>query len=215
MFLFANKLDALKNAINSNLPGELAHGLFSPPGRINYKEALLLNEKPQKAAVLIPLYLNEKSEPTILLTLRKTYPGVHSGQISFPGGKFEQYENSAITVALREAKEEVGISPENVSIIGELSPLYIPPSHIVVFPVIGYLQKTEPWNIQEREVEKSIEIGISDFLNPNNRMESDINIGNQIRKVPSYNINGIVVWGATAMIISEFLYIWKGILSND
>lgn len=215
MHLFENKLEALKNSIALGLPGEDAHSVFSPPGRIGYKEAFLLEEKPKKAAVLIPLYINNLGEPTILLTLRKTYEGVHSGQVSFPGGKFEQHEYSSIDVALREAEEEVGISPSNVSIIGELSPLYIPPSHIVVFPVIGFLNKIEPWNIQEREVEKLLEFSLSKFIDPQNKSIVEINIGNQIRKVQSYNINGTIIWGATAMIISEFIYLWNRKNFND
>jgi len=209
MYLFEKKLEALKNSISLGLPGENAHSIFSPLGRLGYKEALLLEDKPKKAAILIPLYINESGEPAILLTLRKTYPGVHSGQISFPGGKFEQNEFSSIDVALREAKEEVGINPSNVSIIGELSPLYIPPSHIVVFPVLGFLHTLEPWKIQEREVEQSIELRVSDFINPSNKSIFEVNVGNQKRNVPSYNINGTIIWGATAMIITEFLFIWN------
>ena len=215
MHLFENKLEALKNSIALGLPGEDAHSVFSPPGRIGYIEALLLEDKPKKATVLIPLFINNLGEPAILLTLRKTYAGVHSGQISFPGGKFEQHEFSSINVALREAEEEVGINPNNVSIIGELSPLYIPPSHIVVFPVLGFLRKIEHWNIQEREVEKILEFSLSEFIDPSNRSIIEINIGNQKRNAPSYNINGTIVWGATAMIISEFLYLWNRKSFND
>jgi len=209
MNLFEDKLLALKNSIKLGLPGEEAHGMFSPPGRLNFENALLLEDTPKKAAVLIPLFLNAKGEPAILLTLRKTYPGVHSGQISFPGGKFEKNENSSVKVALREAKEEVGIDSKNVSIIGELSPLYIPPSHIIVFPILGYLEKLEPWEIQEREVEQTIELSISDFMEPSNKGILNVNVGNQKKTVPSYNINGTEIWGATAMIISEFLYLWN------
>ena len=206
---FNQKLKELKKSIELGLPGEKAHGLFSPPDRITYKEALQLPDPPKKAAVLIPLFLNELGNPTILLTLRKTYAGVHSGQISFPGGKFEQEENSSIKVALREAEEEVGIVPENVSIIGELSPLYIPPSHIVVYPILGFLNRVEPWRIQEREVEKAIEFSIADFLEPTNLRFTEINIGKYNRNVPCYNVNENIIWGATAMIISEFLFIWS------
>lgn len=206
---FNQKLKELKKSIELGLPGEEAHGLFSPPERITYKEALQLPDPPKKAAVLIPLFLNEVGNPTILLTLRKTYIGVHSGQISFPGGKFEQEENSSIKVALREAEEEVGIVPENVSIIGELSPLYIPPSHIVVYPILGFLNRAEPWRIQEREVEEAIEFSIADFLEPTNKHFTEMNIGNNNRNVPCYRVNENIIWGATAMIISEFLFIWS------
>jgi 8-oxo-dGTP pyrophosphatase MutT (NUDIX family) len=209
MQVFENKLENIKKSINVGLPGENAHSVFSPPGRITYKQALQLDMPPQKAAVLIPLFLNGIGEPTILLTLRKTYAGVHSGQISFPGGKFEKNENSPITVALREAEEEVGIASKHVSILGELSPLYIPPSHIVVFPVLAHLHTIEAWKIQEREVEKSIELSIKDFLNPQNKCLSEIYVGSQKREVPSFKINDIIVWGATAMILSEFLFLWN------
>jgi 8-oxo-dGTP pyrophosphatase MutT (NUDIX family) len=207
--------NSLKKSIAQGLPNELAHGLFSPPGRLKYEEALKLENTPKKAAVLIPIYIGESNELSILLTLRKTYQGVHSGQISFPGGKFEQHETSSIAVALREAEEEVGIDPKNVSILGELSPLYIPPSHIVVFPVLAVLNEVQEWIIHEREVEKIIEIKLKDLLDEGSKTFTDIKIGDSTRKVPCFNVNGSIIWGATAMILSELLIIWEKRQTND
>ena len=156
------------------------------------------------SAVLILFYPKE-SKPHIALIKRAEDNTVHSNQISFPGGKVEKSDNSLIHTALREANEEVGIITDSVNIIGQLTKLYIPPSNFDVFPIIGATYKTPTFSIN-CEVEKVLEVDLRELINPNNYTHKIIQHrnGNEI-DVPCYFIQDEVVWGATAMIISELL----------
>ena len=156
------------------------------------------------SAVLI-LFYPKNDKPHLTLIKRAIDNTVHSGQISFPGGKVEKSDNSLIHTALREANEEVGIITDSVNIIGQLTKLYIPPSNFDVFPIIGATYETPKFTINH-EVEKVLEVDIRELINPNNYTHKIIQHrnGNEI-DVPCYFIQDEVVWGATAMIISELL----------
>lgn len=185
------------------LPGEAAQFNMAPPGR---KQAFINPDKPpRQAAVLIPVVINPGDNPLILLTLRKIYDGVHSGQVSFPGGKFDEGETDPVEVALREAREEVGIRPEDVTIVGKLSPLFIPPSNMFVYPVVGVLQSDADWEVHPDEVEEIIRMPFRCFTDECYRSEINfVNVSGEKISAPCYRVDRHPVWGATAMIISEF-----------
>ena len=159
-----------------------------------------------KSSVLILLYPGQKSGSLLFaLIQRPEYDGVHSGQISLPGGRFEEEDGDLTRTALRESNEEIGIQPEGVEIIGSLSELYIPPSNFMVYPFIGYTNVRPEFVPDKKEVENIIETDLADLLNDKNIKTKEIKIRNGIKiTAPCYEIDGNIIWGATAMILSEF-----------
>ena len=175
----------------------------------------------QKAAVLILLMLEE--EHTSLIIIRRTeYHGVHSGQLAFPGGKFDPGEEHAEQVALREAREEIGLLEHQCSIVGSLNPLYIPVSGMCVFPVVATASNNLMLQKNEREVEEIHQIPLAQFLEHQRLGKFDIPGLN--RNVPGFKLETGILWGATAMMLSELLdalepQLWRQLseryLNND
>ena len=154
-------------------------------------------------AVLIALYPDNGVIRTVLMK-RPSYDGTHSGQVSFPGGKVEEQDADIIQTALREAEEEVNIKPGEVTVIGQLTELYIPPSNFLVHPILGVLHEP-PTLIPDRHEVESIHMPeLSYLLRDDIITETDIllSTGYTLR-TPSFEVDGHVVWGATAMIIAE------------
>jgi 8-oxo-dGTP pyrophosphatase MutT (NUDIX family) len=148
--------------------------------------------------------------------LRPEYPGVHSGQISLPGGKFEDSDDSLVFTALREAREEIGINPVKVQIIGQLTEMYIPPSNFMVTPIVGYQTSPPRFRADPKEVARIIEVNLVDLLEKRNIRNKNIRLRTGISiKAPVYFIDGNVIWGATAMILSEFREIVLEIQGQD
>ncbi len=160
-------------------------------------------------ALLIPL----NGEWHVTFIKRPSHPkDKHSGQISFPGGGLEKGDKSFEACALRETQEEIGISEEKINIIGDLTKLYVYASNNLVYPYVGYLRQPESYNIQEDEVERVITIPLSDFSNHSIIKTTDLNVrGFKLNNVPYYDLYGEVLWGATAMIMSELVHLWKQI----
>ncbi len=200
------ELDLIKlsKALLEDLPGEAAQFKMAPLARKRLSEMPLGDESIRKAAVMIPLFRSLETD-CLLLTVRSVYEGVHSGQVSFPGGKFDENESDPIHVALREMEEEVGIKAAQVKIIGKLSPLYIPVSKMHVQPVIAWVHDTK-WLVNTYEVAQLLEVPIHHFFQTNVIKKKSMEFSPGIPvEVPYFDIQGHVVWGATAMIISELL----------
>ena len=161
-------------------------------------------KKPHQAAVMAVFYPGRQEETKFVLILRKTYKGVHSNQVGFPGGRAEEYDRDLLETALRETEEEVGIPQQEVKLLRELTKLYIPPSNFWVQPFMGIMQRTPILVPQETEVESVIEIDIEDFLSDSclTRRRLSTSYAKNI-DVPAFLLNGHVVWGATAMMLSE------------
>ncbi|MFM1875448.1 MAG: hypothetical protein RL266_1185 [Bacteroidota bacterium] len=160
--------------------------------------------KAKIGAVLIVLFPDENGVLRTVLMKRPDYDGTHSGQVSFPGGKVEEKDADVVATALREAKEEVNISPNEVKVLGRLTELYIPPSNFLVHPVLGVLSKP-PQLIPDRHEVESIHIPeLSYLLREDIIDETEIQLSTGYRlRTPSFKVDGHIVWGATAMIISE------------
>lgn len=190
------------------LPGERAHVEMAPIHRPLPQEAKKWNDT-RYSGVLILLYPEGENVNTALMR-RPDYGGVHSGQISFPGGRREDFDESILHTALREAKEEMNIQQNEVEVLGQLSELYIPPSKSLVTPVIG-VSKTRPEFIPEkREVAEIIEANIFQLLHDDLFGKTEIVTSNYILKeVPVINYNGHVIWGATAMMLNELKWLMK------
>ena len=200
------ELDLIKLSavLLEDLPGEFAQFRMAPLARKRISEMPLEDDSIRKAAVMIPLFRSDKQD-CILLTVRSTYEGVHSGQVSFPGGKFDEHESDPIHVALREMEEEVGIKANQIQIIGMLSPLYIPVSKMHVQPVIAWVHDAN-WMANTHEVAQLLEVPIHQLFQPNGIKKKSMEFSPGIPvEVPYFDIQGHVVWGATAMIISELL----------
>ena len=137
----------------------------------------------------------------------------HSGQIGFPGGKYEEIDKNLEATALRESHEEIGIQEQDVQIVGRLSDLYIPVSDFLVHPFVGYLDYAPMFVLQENEVKDILEVDFELFFLPKilKKMDYRINEKMTLRDVPYFDINGHVVWGATAMILGELLAIARKI----
>jgi 8-oxo-dGTP pyrophosphatase MutT (NUDIX family) len=166
-----------------------------------------------KVAAVMILLFPKAGEWHVLLTERTSDNAndKHSGQISFPGGKFEPTDESLEACALRETHEEVGIAPERINVIGAMTPLYIPVSNFKVNPFIGFMKEAPQYLKQETEVKKIIETPLSILLNPENQKRKQIHVSFTMRleDVPYFDVNGKTVWGATAMMLSEFLEMVK------
>lgn len=158
---------------------------------------------PKDAAVLVLFFPNEFNETMFILTKRARYNGVHSSQVSFPGGKHEYADILMKTTALREANEEIGINKEDINLFKTLTKVYIPPSNFWVTPYLGYINY-HPFYYKNDEVENVLEIKLAELLDVKNL--SSVNINTSYAKnidVPCFYLNGEIVWGATAMMLSE------------
>lgn len=201
----------LQQALEKPLPGEVAQRQMAPAAIHNGPNRWETPQDCRKAGVLILLYphatLSLEPEPHLVLIRRPDYPGVHSGQISLPGGRWEPGEKLQST-ALREAEEEVGVSPRQVTILGQLSPLYTPPSNFCIYPFVGFCFEKPAFRPDKREVAELIEAPLRLFLDPTARREEVWHLGNYgERRVPFFYIFKHKIWGATAMILSEFLLV--------
>lgn len=192
------------------LPGNEAHVKMSPSYRKTLAEMMELpGFSPKMGAVLLYLYA-KNAEIHLVMIKRPEYLGVHSGQVAFPGGKMEETDADIIQTALREAFEEVGILPERVQVAGTLSPLYIPPSNFLVYPVIGFGTADQVFQPDSREVEYILEIPVSELFNPENQGSGRFRTTSSLTVTsPYYEIFREKIWGASAMILSEFLEVLK------
>jgi len=205
---FQRFITQLKITINNDLPGEESHQKM----RVIYDQSIELpfskiNSIP--AAVLILLYLAD-NEIYFFLTKRTDDLKHHKGQISLPGGTQEGNEK-LIDTALRETQEEIGINKTSISIIGTITPLFVPVTGFMIYPFIGYsLNKLNP-KPDPVEVAKIFSVNISDLLNKENRTTEQRNIRGYDVQVPYFKLNDYQVWGATSMILSEFRDLIKSI----
>ena len=196
------------------LPGETAQFKMAPVERLKeLKEKAYKMNTAKKAGVLILFYPAENLETRLILILRKTYLGVHSAQIGFPGGKFEEGDESLQDTALRETEEEIGIPRETVSVLKKLTEIYIPPSDFFVQPFLGIALNTPRFITQETEVEALLEIPLSVFMDDSILMNTQLTTSYATNiEVPAFLFNGHVVWGATAMMLNEVREMLKGLL---
>lgn len=168
------------------------------------QETDIKKNTPFNAGVIALFYPTINQETRLILILRKTYKGVHSGQIGFPGGRQELYDANIRETALRETYEEVGVRPSNITILRELTKIYIPPSNFWVYPFLGVAKNSPLFRRQENEVEKILSVKLEDLLDENNRTIEKITTDHINKmKVPAFFLNDHIVWGATAMILNE------------
>ena len=198
----------LHDRLQKPLPGGVAHQqMMAQP--IGQRFKMEYEKPPRKGAVMIALYPDE-GKIYFPLMQRPPYQGVHGGQVSLPGGKKEESDDSLIETAIRETFEEIGVIISDKEIIGSLSDLNVTASNFIVKPVVSILHKKPDFVRDPREVEQIFKAEVQHLLHPRTLQETELTVAKEIRlKAPFFDIEEKVVWGATAMILSEFVEILK------
>ena len=201
-------VDTLRARLTGPLPGRDAQYKMASLRRL--QELELIPAPPpdaRVACVLNLLYWHEGNWHTILIERTANPRDRHSGQVSFPGGSWEESDGDLVNVALRETEEEIGVPAGQVEILGQLTNLYIPVSNFLVHPFVGILEGAPGFRPQPGEVEAVLTPALSVFQTPENRKKTDLTLhmGITLKDVPYFDVDGRIVWGATAMILSEFL----------
>jgi 8-oxo-dGTP pyrophosphatase MutT (NUDIX family) len=189
-----------------NLPGIEAHKKFYP---LRFEQI----EKPDEVKLsAVGVHLFEKeTELCFILIERSEYDGHHSKQIAFPGGKKEIFDKDLEETARRESIEEINIHMKNAKLIGQITPVYIPVSNFEVYPFLYWHEQVPSYDSSSLEVNDIFIVNCSDLLNDDNLSESDIEISknSKLKKVPCFRLQNKIVWGATALILSEIREILK------
>lgn len=219
----------LHQRLQQPLPGAASHMKMAPAHRMAEFEGIRDKDfNPRLSAVLVVLFhedensaLNQPASsdatetdvPAILNGLkmvfirRGEYVGIHSGQMAFPGGRYEESDSDLRETAMREVEEELGIPRDSYEIIGHLSDLYVPPSNFLVRAYVAYTHQRPAYQPDPREVQEVIEVNLSHFLNHENVKVKDFPAHNSVNNTsaPYYDVDGVVIWGATAMMLRELV----------
>lgn len=201
---FLSFIEQLRRDLAGPLPGPLIQYRMAPRPRNGGEISDPIRTDARRGGVLVLLYPDE-GQIRLPLILRSTYEGVHSGQVGFPGGGYEACDADLTATALREAKEEIGVAPELVEVVGKLSPLYVNASNYLVQPVVAWVKERPTFCLDPYEVAKLLEVSIPDLLDPSNRYQEKWQLRNRTAEVPFFRIQNQVIWGATAMMLSELL----------
>jgi len=205
---FLYNVKQVSDALAEPLPGEDAQYRMAPVSRLSREKYLELYDDHRTSSVMILLYPEEDGTTRIMLIRRQGNSGVHSGQIALPGGKEEHEDISLWHTASRETEEEIGVGSSLIRQAGKLTPLFIPVSKFMVHPFVGFTPFTPEFTADPREVNMLIPAGIDDLLKMSVQ-EKQIKTSYGNIRAPYYELNGHHIWGATAMILSEFLAIWE------
>ena len=204
-----NFIELLAEALQEYLPGESAH-MEMDPLRPEQRKAFSLGKSPRESAVLVLWHWSEGHWQFPLIQ-RPEYNGMHSGQIALPGGKLEINE-SPRQAALRETKEEIGVNDYDITLIGDLSEIYIPPSNFNIQPVVGFLADTPIYTPDMHEVVDVFDVKMEDLLDDSKRRFAPVRVSSNVKiQAPCFDFDGRIVWGATAMILSELADVIKGL----
>jgi 8-oxo-dGTP pyrophosphatase MutT (NUDIX family) len=201
----------LKTRLEQALPGVPAQEKMAS----SIRSALQLKAQPdhltRQSAVLILLY-PDSNHIYFPMIVRPVYAGVHSGQVAFPGGRMEETDRTYTDTALREAFEEIAINPAEVDVVGMLSPLYVPASNYMVYPVVGTSYNRPAFQPDPREVAQILEIPLSQVQDLSRIGTKEIIVrDNIVIQAPFYDLLGHTVWGASAMILSELVVVLEEI----
>jgi 8-oxo-dGTP pyrophosphatase MutT (NUDIX family) len=210
---FQEFLEYVPKIMEAPLPAKEAHYKMAPLERIEKMEKLELQSKNPKIAAVMMLFYPKNGSTHIVLIVRNSYEGVHSAQIAFPGGKFEPEDETFEITALRETFEEIGIHPDRIEILRQFTHLYIPPSNFLVYPYLGICKEEILFVPDSSEVAAIIELPLSLFLGEEVMVSVAISTSyaNDIM-VPAFKIGEHIVWGATAMMLSELKEVLKKVL---
>ncbi|RMG76299.1 MAG: CoA pyrophosphatase [Bacteroidetes bacterium] len=199
-----------QSLMKKGLPGIEAHSKLAPDYRIKALKNTYKQDNARKSAVLILVYPKDDVLHIVLIQ-RASYKGVHSNQISLPGGKFEETDKTLVNTAIRETQEELGVRvlPENV--IGSLSDIYIPPSNFMVSPFVAIIDFEPRFIPDVREVDQVIEVSVNELVFNCEIRSKPVFVPRYNKEVPvrCFEIQNHIVWGATAMILAEFMEVYR------
>ena len=201
----------LSKRLADNLPGNKAHEPLRavPTGKVIPKFEHV--SPPRAGSVLILLY-EQEGEHYFPLIKRTDYKGLHSGQISLPGGKKEKGETEEQT-ALRETFEEIGVDPLAVKIIGQLSNFFVIPSNFMVTPFVASIDYKPAFIPDPREVDKIIQANLHNLIDDDAITTAEILAAGQFKlNAPHFKVEDEIVWGATAMMLNELRMVVREIL---
>lgn len=198
MALELNK-NRLIQLLNSGLPGREAHERMAP----KLREPFNTEGQCREAAVMLLIYPDENKKRMVFIK-RNEYRGPHSGQISFPGGMKEKHDEDHTSTALRETEEETGVPATGIEVLGELTPLIIPVSNFCVYPFVGWMDSMPEFHPDSIEVQYLICPDIRVLVAPENKKTGLFDRGGTTVSTPYIDIDGEMIWGATAMMLSEF-----------
>ena len=201
---FNDFVNVLRSRLRRPLPGLDMQLRMTSNARIRELMDFGSPENAVPSSVLLLLYPADGDIFTVFMQ-RPEYDGVHSGQISLPGGKSEVGDSDPAATALREAREEIGIDPARVELIGKLTDLYIPPSNFMVSPFVGFTDGRPEFVTDPVEVSRIVEVRVKELMDPSNIKQVTIRVRKDFElTAPAYTPGGEVIWGATAMMVSEF-----------
>lgn len=198
-------LNAVRCALTRPLPGIKAQQIMAPQPRTGWNPYAAAPPTSRWGAVLVLLYPCW-GQMCFVLTRRSQGLPTHRGQVSLPGGGWQDHESLAET-ALRETHEELGIPTHNIEVLGELSSLYVPVSNYLMHTYVGYQSFTPEFQPNPAEVEDVLEVSLASLLDPSNQHEEHWNDPEfeELRRIPCFKLNDWTVWGATAMILRELV----------
>ena len=210
---FQDFLAHVPKLMEVGLPASEAHFKMAPLERIESMKNLKIETKNPKTAAVMMLFYPKNGETHLVLIVRNSYQGVHSAQIAFPGGKYEPRDQVFENTALRETHEEIGIPPDSIEILKAFTRLYIPPSNFMVYPFFGICKDEIVFVPDTSEVADIIELPLSVFMGDD--ILVSVNLTTSYAEnimVPAFKIEEHIVWGATAMMLSELKEVLKKVL---
>lgn len=204
----------LQARLNQPLPGERSQLKMAPePVDGGTQRKMTPSDDADPSSVLVLLFPNNEKKWELVLTLRTSHIN-HGGQISFPGGRAESGEDAPQT-ALREAREEIGIEPEVVTVIGQLSELYVAHSNNRVTPVVGYQERQPEFHVNPHEVEEVFAVELDSLIHKKNLTVEDWDLSSHTYRVPYWDVHEVPLWGATAMMLNELLVLYREYLDTS
>lgn len=202
----ASFINSLNYRLSQVLPGRVAQEQMAPKPIDESRFRENPNYPPKLGGVMVLLF-ERGGDWWIPLMKRPEYNGHHSGQISFPGGKKELSDSTLVETAIRETREEVGIEEDQIQLLGNLSELFIIASNFKVLPTVGVLHSIPSYVPDEKEVETILEVSLSDLKDKRLRGVKTMHFDQYTIQSPYFDVDGHIVWGATAMILSELLQV--------
>lgn len=203
-------IELLRYRLQQPLPGLDAQMRMAPPVR---KRDYAIPENVKRSAVLALMYPNHAGILHFALMKRTEDGHAHSGQVSFPGGKWEQDDPDYVYTALRETEEEFGVPASSISVIGSLTELYIPVSNYLVYPSVGFIPERPCFNPDPREVAAILEIPIMELLKQQSPNLHPVVVSGGFRlQAPGYVLQEHLVWGATAMMLAELKALYEEVI---